>query len=154
MKGSPPAAAWRAGWLAGCLTLACAFAGWPGAGLTTAQAAAPPAAGQLLARQILDQAPPQNSTVSATLLVRHPDGTRVTVPLTCFVQLTNSGWDTLYEAVLTNRTEWLRVRHTPGAANTGFLAAAPSVPVAAAGLMTPFAGSDFCLADLGLDFLS
>ncbi|MDE3068785.1 MAG: outer membrane lipoprotein-sorting protein [Verrucomicrobiota bacterium] len=88
------------------------------------------------------------------------------MPVQCDTVVTPGDWHTLYEATRTNGTETLVVRHVPDHSNEYFyrtnVSVRDDVPVddrsfrghrlPAAELMRPFAGSDFWLADLGLEF--
>jgi hypothetical protein len=85
--------------------------------------------------------------------------------------LTNANWESFYQAGSTNQTFTLLVIHSAGRSNQYFYRtnSAESVPiltdmpilghlfrsaqVSGAELMSPFAGSDFWVADLGLEFL-
>ncbi len=125
--------------------------------------------GQQLAQKILSQTPPGNSTVPCHLLIRGAAETRASIPLTCVILVAGSNWKSIYQADFTNRAELLWIDHAAGQANHYFqatrsaalsprpLAAVTTatngaIPLPASALMTPFAGSDFCAADLGLEF--
>jgi len=128
--------------------------------------------GQQLAQKILKQTPPGNSTVTGDLVIRGEDGTRASIPVTCVIVAAGSNWQNIYQAVLTNGAEVLWIYHTAGQADRYFQGTYPAAlsprqlaataataataeakrPLAAAAWMTPFAGSDFCPADLGLEF--
>jgi len=126
--------------------------------------------GRQLAQKILDQTPPENSIVTGNLLIRGTDGTRSSIPLDCAIIATGSGWEVIYQAGETNRAEILRIQHSTTGSNRYFLetnqtALSPGRLAAwqtdfawpkllsGAEITAPFAGSDFCLADLGLEFL-
>jgi hypothetical protein len=126
--------------------------------------------GQQLAQKILSQTPPESSTASGRLLIRGSDGERVSIPLTCVVLAGGANWESIYQADFTNRAELLWIDHTAGRANHYFQATRSAAlspnqlasmlketndltPLPVASLMSPFAGSDFCAADLGLEFL-
>jgi hypothetical protein len=77
-------------------------------------------------------------------------------------------WQTFYQATFTNQTDYLRVKHSTGLTNFYSYStnASDAVPVlgdifghffgshqiSGPELMSPFAGSDFWIADLGLEF--
>ena len=126
--------------------------------------------GRQLAQKILDQTPPENSIVTGNLLIRGADGTRSSIPLDCAIIARGSGWEAIYQAAGTNRAEILRIQHSATGSNRYFLETNQTVlspgqlaswqtsipgpkPLSGAEITAPFVGSDFCLADLGLEFL-
>jgi hypothetical protein len=135
--------------------------------------------GRQLVQQLLQQQPVTNFTQTGVLKIRDAQGKRSEIPIVCkiivtvFVAGTNitiPDWQTFYQATLTNRTEYLRVIHTTGltdiySCSTNASDAVPvlgdiplvghlfgSHQVSGLALMSPFAGSDFWIADLGLEF--
>jgi len=137
--------------------------------------------GRALAQKILAQRPAENSTMTGVLRIRDGNGNRSEVPIICKTIVTISvadtnvtvpDWQTLYQVTLTNRTEYLHVFHPDSLTNfysysTNRSAAVPvvgdvSTPVIfplffnylifGPALMSPYAGSDFWLCDLGLEF--
>ena len=135
--------------------------------------------GRALARKILEQRPAENLATTGVLKIRDGSGNSSEVPIVCRMVVTISvantnlivpDWQTFYVATLTNRTEYLRVIHTTGLTNiysfsTNASDAGPVVgdmplighlfgshQVSGPALMLPFAGSDFWLCDLGLEF--
>lgn len=125
--------------------------------------------GRQLAQKILDQVPPQNSTVTGILRIRSDEGTRSSIPVAFVIIAAGSDWESIYQATITNHSEILWIHHSASEANRYFwetnqpvespdkLAAMEASlgelhPLSPAEIMTPFAGSDFCLADLGLEF--
>ena len=126
--------------------------------------------GRQLAQKILGQIPSQNSTVTGHLNIRSDNGTRTSLPIACAVIASPTRWESIYEATWTNRTEMVWIQHGANAASlyyrkTNQTAVSPyelammedptrvQAPLlAAADVTTAFAGSDFCLADLGLEF--
>lgn len=136
--------------------------------------------GQQLAQEILSQRPAENTDNKGVMQIRDESGHRFEVPIVCENVVTLSvantniiipDWQTLYQATLTNRTEYLHVFHTTNLTNIYSYStnASDAVPVlgdipiigghlfgiqqvSGAGLMSPFAGSDFWIADLGLEF--
>jgi hypothetical protein len=120
------------------------------------------AAGQALARQIRSAAPAENSQINATLIITAGGATRE-IPVACRVVVRATNWETDYDTAATAQTgaERLEVIHTTNGPNQYLYARAPSpsaplpdlAPIAPADANIPLAGSDFSLADLGLEFL-
>jgi hypothetical protein len=135
--------------------------------------------GRQLAQEILSQRPAKNTVNTGIMQIRDGNGNRSKVPILCRTVVTISvantniiipDWLTIYQATLTNQTEYLRVIHTAGLTNLYSCSTNASDAVVALGdipfvghlfgsrqvsgpaLMSPFAGSDFWIADLGLDF--
>ena len=125
------------------------------------------AQGRLLAQKLLAQRPTEDYTATGTLEIRrHPN-----IPIKFVTRVTASNWTTSYTAVLsTNQLAQLVIVHADGQANEYYYATnqVDTVPVlgdipilshlyrshklTGAGMSTPFAGSDFWLGDLGLEF--
>jgi hypothetical protein len=82
----------------------------------------------------------------------------VNVPVVSKIVLDAQSWQSIYEATLTNQTERLTVVHSPAQPNEYRLTrsdvpeCASPAPLARDRIWQPFAGSDFSLADLGLEF--
>jgi len=121
------------------------------------------AAGQALAEQIRSAVPEERSDFHGVLSNRVNGQTR-TVPVVCRVAVHDDTWETDYQtAAATNAAaERLVVIHRDNGANVYRYARAPSpaAPLpelatisAAQAAATSLAGSDFSLADLGLEFL-
>jgi Outer membrane lipoprotein-sorting protein len=136
--------------------------------------------GQQLVREILSQRPAENSVFKGILQIRDKSGSRTEIPIVSKIMVTISvadtniilpDWYTYYQATLTNQTEYLRVAHTINQTNaysysTNANDAVPvlgDVPIigrifrdkhqiSGPALMSSFAGSDFWIADLGLEF--
>jgi hypothetical protein len=118
--------------------------------------------GQDLAQRIRSAEPEENSEIRGTLIIRR-DKTVTQVPVVCRVVLKGATWETEYEtsATATAGAEHLVVIHGTNGPNQYLYARAiqpgtppgkpEPVPPAEAGI--PLAGSDFSLADLGLEFL-
>ena len=106
--------------------------------------------GQALVQKILQQWPAENFTNTGALQIRGLDGKRTVVPITFQVTVTATNWTSRYDAGLI----WFTTTHTGGGANLYSLHAENGKETSLSGneLMFPFAGSDFWLADLGLDF--
>jgi hypothetical protein len=126
--------------------------------------------GRRLAQKILEQIPSQNSMVTGHLNIRSENGTRTSLPIACAVIASPPRWESIYETTWTNRTEMVWIQHPANGTNLYYRKTNPTVVrpdelatmadptreqaplLAAADIATPFAGSDFCLADLGLEF--
>jgi len=129
--------------------------------------------GQQLVQKLLDERPTGSFTNTGVLQIRNAQGKRSEVPVKCEVitTLTNSNWESVYEAGGTNQAFTLLVIHATDQLNQYFYRtnSAEGVPIltdipilghlfrshqlTGAELMTPFAGSDFWICDLGLEFL-
>ena len=126
--------------------------------------------GRNLAQQLCAVRPAENSTNTGVLQIRDGKGKRSESPVSCRAVVTATNWLSVYETGATNRAVTLWVVHTANQSNEYFYRtnAADQVPVPGsipalghllrnpplsdAELMTPFAGSDFWVADLGLEF--
>ena len=128
--------------------------------------------GRELARQLCELRPETNLTNTGKLVLRFPKKPRQEIPFSSRIELAETSWTVVYEANSgTNPPATFSVEHRPDAPNRYYLAglrraeAAGNAPgensgAAKAGTtalpndqtMTPFAGSDFWLADLGLEF--
>jgi hypothetical protein len=139
----------------GWLLAAWLFAGWNGALLSgTAVAAGDEAAGQALAARIRSAMPTNGSEIHGALLLDSKAG-HLQVPVDCQVKVSaDQGiWDTVYKTAPTNQTAGaqLVIIHHTDAPNQYVYGGAPVLPDAVEDL--PFAGSDFSLGELGLEFL-
>ena len=132
--------------------------------------------GQTLAQKILAQRPTAYQTNSGILQIHDPDGHRSEFPVQCTTFVTPAApsfWEQIYEADFTNHFIALVVMHPESETNVYLYNTnrAHQVPVmgdlplvgaigglfnhhqsSGTELMTPFAGSDFWLCDLGLEF--
>ena len=119
--------------------------------------------GPALAAQIRDAVPEETSQIHGTLII-HANGQTTNVPVTCRVVIRETNWETDYDVAPTTDSgaERLSVIHRTNAPNEYLYARAPSpsAPLPelarlspAQASLTPLAGSDFSVADLGLDFL-
>jgi len=119
-------------------------------------------AGQALATKWRDTVPAENAQYKGALKIRDSDGQTDTVPLTFKIVVGEPSWQTIYEAGATARAaaQQLTIIHTPGKANEYLFAGGvkPGDPAGKPVRLTkdqaavPFAGSDFWLMDLGLEF--
>lgn len=114
--------------------------------------------GKALAWDLISMAPPQALTNSGTLLIKDKNRSSVTVPVSIVIVPQGTNWTTTYQTRTkdTNYSARLVIHHTSGQTNryeweSG--AASGLITLTADKLMMPFAGSDFWVADLGLEFL-
>ncbi len=133
--------------------------------ITTNDLATAEREGRALAQQLCELRPEANYTNSGKLVIRIPKKPRQEIPFTSRILVTETNWTTVYEVSLgTDQPFTFSVEHRPetpsrysvavGAAptnNFSFLILNYSL-LPNDQTMTPFAGSDFWLADLGLEF--
>lgn len=127
--------------------------------------------GHQLAQRLAEEQPEQNLTTTGVLKIHADKGSWENNPITFRVILTPTNWASLYQAGGTNQTQTLLVVHTAGQRNAYFYEtnAATQVPLlngvpvlghlfksrgklSGSETVEPFAGSDFWLCDLGLEF--
>jgi hypothetical protein len=114
--------------------------------------------GRQLAQQLLEQRPATNLTQTGVLSIRDGTGNRSEIPLRFQTFVTVTIWSTTYETTSESNHFSLVVIHEDGKPNQYelFKGAPPALalPQFLSGnkTMTPFAGSDFWVADLGLEF--
>lgn len=119
--------------------------------------------GRTLIAELLSRLP-EPVTNTGTLRIRPPEGPEREIPVRFFIYLTPSNWVSTYEALLDpahSKTTRLTITHTTGKPNEYLLAEQPAPAGAStaprnltgAETMVPFAGSEFWIADLGLEFL-
>jgi len=120
------------------------------------------ATGEELAKQLRSTPPWENSEVHGTNIISR-NKTTIQVPIVCKVELKDQTWITEYKTSATTNlgAQLLSIIHSSNAPNEYLFARAPSptaalpepsrIPPADADI--PFAGSDFSLSDLGLEFL-
>lgn len=115
--------------------------------------------GQRLAARLRESPPQEEMTLRGRLSIRDADGNLQDLPFQFKTSITASNWLTLYRcSPLGPRTYYpLAVIHAPDRANTYWEAKSDSpdswVSLGDKGPQTLFAGSDFSMADLGLEFL-
>lgn len=111
-------------------------------------------AGRQLAAQLLAQHPTQNYTNHGVLKVKGAGGYRAEAELGVATTVTTTNWSTTY-TVGTGAPETLTIAHAEGAPNRYYYQApaAAAREVSGDATMSPVAGSDFWIADLGLEFL-
>lgn len=101
--------------------------------------------------------------ISATLKIRKSGGERVQRQVQKQSIQTEQGWNDLFSVATDDQsnTEWLLIRHRNGESPSYQMANSESIPMSNEdyqplvkdAVMTPVGGSDFWVADLGLDFL-
>ena len=114
--------------------------------------------GATLARELTSQRPTASATNTATLRIRQRGQPRCTLPLRITIRAGDPTWQGTYEAGSGTNLTLLTIHH--GDATTrGYTLVTPGPDgprtnhPAGNGTMIPFAGSDFWVADLGLEFL-
>ncbi len=125
-----------------------------GSTLAAAPAAAgDPVAGRQLAEKICSAMPTNDSEIRGTLQIESNSG-RVQMPVVCQVHVnTDEGrWETVYQTLPTNQPSGARlviIHHADGP-NQYVYGGNAELPGASD---VPFAGSDFSIGELGLEFL-
>jgi hypothetical protein len=118
--------------------------------------------GMALAAELRTSAPPEPMEVRGLIRMRAPDGRRSNLPFTYQIGWISGGWISVYETAggAGVAPQRLTVVHRPGERNEYQLEKTPlggGEPVITilrgAEAMVPFAGSDFWLADLGMEYL-
>lgn len=119
--------------------------------------------GQILAARILSATPSQPLTTTGLLTIRDTQHHRTLIPVTFEIHPGESNWSSVYNAHLTNGSTAtqivLTVVHSAQQPEVYRLESNPAGAVAESrtlmgnAAMIPFAGSDFWLSDLGLEFL-
>ena len=111
--------------------------------------------GRQLAQQLREMRPAENSSLTGVVIMVRPKlrPRVVEVPVEFKTTVTATNWQTEYIARGTNAetTTVVTIQHADGEP-TVFRIGADTLPGGTAS-MTPFAGSDFWLSDLGLEFL-
>jgi hypothetical protein len=114
------------------------------------------AAGQALAAELCNLRPPAGE-FKGQLKIRRPDGQTISLALSSWIRPEDHSWQSLYQASVSNLTETLVVRHVEGGSNEYRYgrsegAHEATLPPVCGEPWQSFAGSDFFLADLGLEF--
>lgn len=109
--------------------------------------------GQELAARLRSAAPEESSEFSGVLEITAKDGWQRFIPIVSKITVRSTNWQVVYESVSTNGSpaETLTILHSPGHSNRYTLAIGAE-PAASVSLTHAFAGSDFWLLDLGLEF--
>ncbi len=134
----------------------------PGPTPAVAGFADPENAGRELAARLRAAAPAKNSEFHGTLLLRQRGVLTNSIPLRSQITLGDSSWQVTYETSGDGNTpaEKLAIIHAPGQPNRYLHTRAtnatarpgPPEPLQTGPFTTTLAGSDFALADLGLEF--
>ncbi|MBM3832042.1 MAG: outer membrane lipoprotein-sorting protein [Verrucomicrobia bacterium] len=121
------------------------------------------AEGQELAREVISQWPERNAVFYGFLISRDGDGKRTKRPLKYSIIVGDEAWQATYEVqpTLSSPGQRLAIIHRENQPNEYLLspltnmtsASAQMARVAAPETFLPFAGSDYWLCDLGLEFL-
>jgi hypothetical protein len=110
--------------------------------------------GRELVARILSEQRVESITNTATLKIRDAKGKRTEIPVRFEIVATAADWRNTYQTLRTNApNEIVAITHD-GAHPTRYQLTRSALSTNPAGneTMTPFAGSDFWLADLGLEF--
>lgn len=114
--------------------------------------------GKELAAKILAFKPNQNTTNTGVLRIRDGNGKRSEIPIRFKVLITPTNWLSLYSTATGSNEVALTVFHSGSNSNLYALAnvnygdIGPRTTLDGSQAMIPFAGSDFWIADLGLEF--
>jgi len=102
--------------------------------------------------QLVSQRPAATFT-NATLIIRDADRKEHRVPIRFQTSASPTNWTSIYRSSGPNTT--LRIVHADRSSNAYFLSSGTNAEqqISPAEIMSPFAGSDFWPADLGLEFL-
>ncbi len=118
--------------------------------------------GKALVADLLNRIPEENNEILGLLKIRPGDAEPIEVPVKMTTQVSSNGWQDTYETkpVIGRPKEVLTIKHEVGKPNSYFFGSvtnqsenAKPALITAKQLYLPFAGSDFCPADLGLEFL-
>jgi hypothetical protein len=119
-------------------------------------------AGQKLAKEIRSSMPEESLERSGVLVIKSGKN-KMQIPVRCQVKLLDGTWETDYQTADTPAAgaERLIIIHSTNGPSRYLYARAPKpgaalpepAPLSPAQLDAPFAGSDFSLSDLGLEFL-
>jgi hypothetical protein len=116
--------------------------------------------GRAIVTEMLAQRPPQDLTNSGTLTIRDSEGKEHSVPIRFDLVRTATNTIGIYQTLSPAAACKLTVTHAPGQPNqyeldAGSASGGSATPKNLSGndTMAPFAGSDFWVADLGLEFL-
>ena len=106
-----------------------------------------------LAARLRTTAPAENSETAGALRITSREGQVRHIPITSKITVGNTNWQVVYQTSATDTApaETLTITHTPGQPNRLQLMIGTN-STAVTNLARPFAGSDFCLMDLGLEF--
>ncbi|HMP83609.1 MAG TPA: outer membrane lipoprotein-sorting protein [Verrucomicrobiota bacterium] len=131
--------------------LLCAVAVSANAAVATNTPTARETEGRELAKKLLEQSPSENSTITGVLQIRQSRSKRTEIPMQFRIVVTDTNWQTIYETLPNTNgiTEQFVVSHDRDNRRYQLNGMTVADDLAA----VPFAGSDFWLTDLGLEFL-
>ncbi|MGH7942082.1 MAG: outer membrane lipoprotein-sorting protein [Limisphaerales bacterium] len=109
--------------------------------------------------EILAETPVTNFTQTGTLRIRNSNGT-TNIPITFKTEVAPGIWQVIYNAKMSDTVEALKIIHQNGqpdqyfyfSAHAGSATGGQMHRLPQSQIMAPFAGSDFWIADLGLEF--
>lgn len=143
--------------LAGILLIAFGVAAQMTNGLSDAQIQ-----GAQLAQELLQERPATNFTQHGILTIRNSKEVTTNIPVTLGTGVETGDWTVSYRAILTNDAVInLIIDHRNGLPNeyiiqkfdyAQYLSMIPTIHLNDSQIMAPFAGSDFWICDLGLEF--
>ena len=120
--------------------------------------------GRQLAQEILEDSPVTNLTETGVLRIRNSEGT-TNIPISFVTETSRGLWGVYYNAGMTGAAEGLMIVHQNSQPNQFFFFSvkggsilspafrqSPMSRLTPSQIMAPFAGSDFWICDLGLDF--
>ncbi|HEY1171265.1 MAG TPA: outer membrane lipoprotein-sorting protein [Verrucomicrobiae bacterium] len=113
--------------------------------------------GQALAMEICSMGPEKDSSMTATLQIQRDRRTEVSIPIEIKLIKGDKGWKSIYQTRSTNVSDSviLTITHTPGELNSYEVKSGTNQQpqtIAHNSTGVPFAGSDFWISDLGLEF--
>jgi hypothetical protein len=113
--------------------------------------------GRALVAEILSRRPAQNATNTGILKIRDAQGRRTEIPVRFEILVTETNWSNVYCANTATNAVKLTVTHMDSGSNEYRLFESNGNksrlnPPGGRDTMIPFSGSDFWVADLGLEF--
>lgn len=118
--------------------------------------------GMALAAELRGSLPPEKVKVNGLIRIRDAEGRRSTLPFEYRVEWVPQGWTSVYETSGGGQVnpQKLTVLHRPEQPNEYYLETKPAgggdavaTTLRGSAAAVPFAGSDFWLTDLGMDYL-
>jgi hypothetical protein len=110
------------------------------------------AEGRQLVQKLLDQSPTENSAITGVLHIRQSRKIQSAIPMQCRIVVTETNWQTIYETLPnTNGITEQFIITNDGQNSRRYQLNGTAIPEELAAV--PFAGSDFWLTDLSLEFL-
>lgn len=118
--------------------------------------------GRQLVQKILEESPSDDITNTGILEIHNTNGDRIKIPICFQIQITGYAempghpmplWLSIYQTTGTNPSVRLEIAHGPAdSPNEYFFINGPGEKTPVDNVMVPFAGSDFWICDLGLEF--